>query len=94
MICTIIFIVHQIIIELHADIQDFLIECQPKLQKVFNNCSLYNTVASLAHLNVEAVKHFASLVDKSKRLIGIEHSDILKSSEAVGMVITNNIFNN
>ena len=45
--------------------------------------------ASLAHLNEEAVKQFASLKYKSKKLIGKEYSDFLISSEAVGMVIDN-----
>lgn len=47
---------------------------------------------SLAHLNEEAVKRFASLEDISKKLIGKEYSDFLMSSEAVGMVIDNEIF--
>ena len=79
---------HQIKI---TDIQDFLIECQPKLQKVFNNCSFHNMEASLAHLNEEAVKQFESIKYKSKKLIGKEYSDFLISSEAVGMVIDNEI---
>jgi hypothetical protein len=43
--------------------------------------------ANLAHLNEEAVLQFASLQGKSKKLIGNEDLDFLKSSEAVGMLI-------
>ena len=47
--------------------------------------------ANLAHLNEEAFKQFESLKYKSKKLIGKEYSDSLISSEAVGMLIDNEI---
>ena len=66
-------------------IQDFLIECQPKLQKVFNNCGFHNTEGSLALLNEQTVRQLALLEEKSKRLIGKECSDFLTSSEDAGI---------
>ena len=69
-------------------VQDFLIECQPKLQKVFNNCGFHNTEGSLALLNEQTVRQLALLEENSKRLIGKESSHFLTSTEVAGIVTT------
>ena len=57
---------------LHADVKDFLTECRPKLQNVFNSCKFHHVDACLAKLHEHTVETMAFLKGMARSLLGHE----------------------
>ena len=73
-------------LDLNTGVQHFLIECQPKLQRVFDSCSFCNTEKSLSILNERVIQLSALLKETTNRLVDNDCSIILPHIDDAGML--------